>query len=65
MKTLLTIRYCPELNTYAVHNGQRERIIIPSDFEKGGPLEQFAPVFEQARAAVVEGRSVAGIHVEV
>jgi hypothetical protein len=63
---MLTIGYCPELNTYTVDNGlTMTRIVDPSDFAPGARLEQLAPVFKEAREAVESGRAVMGIHVEV
>jgi hypothetical protein len=61
----LTVTYNPEMNVYAVHNGVAERIIVPAELEPGGRYAPCRQIFEQARAAVVEGRAISGVTVEV
>lgn len=62
---LLIIKFCPELNVYEVAAGLRSRVVTPAEFAPGGRLENLAPVFEKARAAVVDGRAISGISVEI
>lgn len=56
----ITIEYSPELNIYTVSNGLRVKTHTEKEIPAG-----LGPVFLKAKEAVISGKAVMGIHVEV
>ena len=62
---MLKIEYCEVLNVYSVHYNGREMLVTPDELEPGGRFDTVRDLFEKARLAVLEGRAVLGVHIDV